>query len=79
MVALNLAGTSPAPRDTHQLLMTIRDVHGWHSSETPKGPLSPPAHGGIHQGAEGARAQHRDPSLASQSPQLPQQLCWLLA
>lgn len=47
MVAPNLAGTSPAPRDTHQLVMTIRDAHGWHSPETHEGPLRPPAPGGI--------------------------------
>lgn len=47
MVAPNLAGTSPAPRDKHQLVMTIRDAHGWHSSETHEGPLCPPAHGGF--------------------------------
>lgn len=46
MVAPNPAGTSPAPRDTHQLMMTIRDAHGWHSTEIHKGPLHSPAHGG---------------------------------
>lgn len=47
MVALNLAGTSPAPRDTHQLVMTIRDAYGWHSSETHRDPCTLQLMGGF--------------------------------